>query len=220
MDLADMGEEILYASVGKIGELARAFEGQVARNPQEYWILQPNLVYSNVANGVPPFQIDDSVLARWLHNTKTQCPIILRHLLNFLRQYVCFDPNRNQPVPKEIVQPLLRSHAATYLLASQTTARMTIGAALAKLMKYAKVFASEGVGKHMAKFVDPVIYKYIAEEFCEAVNDLEQVRKQLQLSDECCSQVLQENSFLHAVTQPLHSIQRSASHKNFIRAIF
>src|SRR5262250_1501904 len=26
-------------------------------------------------------------------------------------------------------------------------------------------------------------------------------------------------SFLHAVTQPLHSMQRSASHRNFIRAI-
>jgi hypothetical protein len=119
-------------------------------------------VYPNVANGVPPFQIHDSVFTRWLQNTKTQCPVILRHSLNFSRQYVCFDPSRNQPVPKEIVQPLLRSHAATYLLASQTTARMTIGAALAKLMKYAEVIASDEVVEHMTKSVDSAIYMYVA----------------------------------------------------------
>jgi hypothetical protein len=72
---------------------------------------------------------------------------------------------------------------------------MTIGAALVKLMKYAKVFASEGVGKHMAKLVDPVMYKYIAEEFREAVSDLNQIQKSLHLGDECCHQVLQSDLF-------------------------
>ena len=66
-------------------------------------------------------------------------------------------------------------------------------------MKYAKVFASEKVGRSMVEFVDPVIYKYMAEEFCEAVSDLDQVRKQLQLENECCGQVLQGSSFLHAI---------------------
>jgi hypothetical protein len=162
MDLADLNEEILYAGVGKIGEMATAFAGQVAQNPQEYWVLQPDFVYQDVSNGGPPFQIQDSVFARWLQNTKTQCPVILRHILNFFRQWVYFDPSRSQPVSKEQLQPFLRNHAAIYLLASPTTARITIGAALAKLIKYAKVFASEGVGKHMVKFVDFVIYKYIA----------------------------------------------------------
>jgi hypothetical protein len=199
MDLAELSEEILYANVAKIGAMANAFEGQIAQNPQEYWVLQPNLVYQDVSNGGPPFQIQDSVFAIWLQNTKTQCPVILRHILNFFRQWVCFDPSRNQPVSKAQLQPLLRSHAATYLLASPTTARMTIGAALVKLMKYAKVFASEGVGKHMAKFVDPVIYKYIAEEFREAVNVLEQARELLHLGDQCCHQVLQGNLFQQTI---------------------
>jgi hypothetical protein len=153
MDLADLNEEILYAGVGKIGEMATAFEGQIAQNPQEYWVLQPDLVYQDVSNGGPPFQIQDSVFAIWLQNTKTQCPVILRHILNFFRQWVCFDPSRNQPVSKAQLQPLLRSHAATYLLASPTTARMTIGAALVKLMKYAKVFASEGVGTWRSSWI-------------------------------------------------------------------
>jgi hypothetical protein len=76
---------------------------------------------------------------------------------------------------------------------------MTIGAALAKLMKYAKVFASEGVGKHMVKFVGFVIYKYIAEEFREAVKVLEQARELLHLNDECCHQVVQGNMFQQTI---------------------
>jgi hypothetical protein len=213
MDLADLNEEILYAGVGKIGEMANAFEGQIVQNPQEYWVLQPDLVYQDVSNGGPPFQIQDSVFARWLQNTKTQCPVILRHILNFFRQWVCFDPNRNQPVPKDQLQPFLRNHAATYLLASPTTARMTIGAALAKLMKYAKVFASEGVGKHMVKFVDFVIYKYIAEELCEAVDDLNRMRKHLELEDEICSQVLQQTSLFQAVVNG-HGFETSCETNN------
>jgi len=71
-----------------------------------------NLVtYQNVANGGPPFQIDGSVLTQWLQCTRTQCPVILRHVLNFFQSWVCFDPNRSQPVSKEQLQPLLRSHA-------------------------------------------------------------------------------------------------------------
>jgi hypothetical protein len=77
---------------------------------------------------------------------------------------------------------------------------MTIGAALTKLMKYAKVFTSEKVGGGMVEFVDPVIYKYIADEFCEAVAEVDQTRKHLQLADECCEQVLQSDVFSHAVT--------------------
>jgi hypothetical protein len=72
---------------------------------------------------------------------------------------------------------------------------MTIGAALAKLMKYAKAFASEGVGRYMVKFVDPVIYKYIAEEFCTAAKVLEQARELLHLNHECCHQALQSELF-------------------------
>jgi hypothetical protein len=78
---------------------------------------------------------------------------------------------------------------------------MTIGAAMMKLMKYAKVFASEGVGKHMVKFVDPVIYRYIAEEFRQAVSDLDQIRKHLRMEDETCGQALQQTPFSQAVLQ-------------------
>jgi hypothetical protein len=113
MNLAGLNEEILYAGAAKIGAMASAFEGQVAQNPQEYWVLQPNLVYQNVPNGGPPFQIHDSVFTKWLQNTRTQCPVILRHVLNFFRQWVCFDPFRINQFQKiscnhfcEVTQPL------------------------------------------------------------------------------------------------------------------
>ena len=89
---------------------------------------------------------------------------------------------------------------------------MPIGDALAKLLKYAKAFASEGVGKHMMKFVDPMIYKYIAEEFCAAVKDLEGARELLHLNSECCHQVLQDELFQQAMRNwpgPVISIGRS-----------
>ena len=51
----------------------------------------------------------------------------------------------------------------------------------------------------MVEFVDPMIYKYIADEFYEAVSELDQVRRHLQLEDECCEQVLQESTFLRTI---------------------
>jgi hypothetical protein len=78
--------------------------------------------------------------------------------MNFFQQWVTFDWSRTQPVSKNRIQPLLRIRAVVYLTASPTTSRMTISAALTKLMKYAKVFGSEKVGIEMATFVDPVIH--------------------------------------------------------------
>ena len=153
-----MDEEFLFAGVAKIGAMAHTFRNLVACRPQEYFVLRPCATYSNVKNGRPPFQIKDGTFVEWLKVTKAQCPVILRHVLNFFRPWVSFDGNRNQPEPKSRLQPLLRGHAAVYLTASQVTARMTIGAALTKLMKYAKVFTSEKVGGGMVEFVDPVIY--------------------------------------------------------------
>jgi len=101
MELAGLDEEILFAGVAKIGTMANAFERQVKNNPQEYCVLQPCVTYQNVANGGPPFQIDGRVLTKWLQCTRTQCPVILRHVLNFFQSWVCFDPNRSQPVSKE-----------------------------------------------------------------------------------------------------------------------
>jgi hypothetical protein len=77
---------------------------------------------------------------------------------------------------------------------------MTIGAALTKLGKYAKVFGSEKVGGYMAAFVDRVILHYLAEEFREATAELDKLRDHLQLTDECCEQVLQSDMFSRAVT--------------------
>ena len=76
---------------------------------------------------------------------------------------------------------------------------MTIGAALTKLMKYAKVFGSEKVGGEMTAFVDPLIHKYLAEELREATAELDRVRSHLQLANECCEQVLQSEEFTRAV---------------------
>jgi hypothetical protein len=152
-----------------------------------------------VTNGGPPFQIDSQAFAEWLKVTKSHCPVILRHLMNFLQQWVIFDPSRTQPAPKTRIQPFLRIHAAAYLTASPTTARMTIGAALTKLMKYAKVFGSEKVGGEMTAFVDPLIHKYLAEELREATAELDRVRGHLQLANECCEQVLQSEEFTRAV---------------------
>jgi hypothetical protein len=51
----------------------------------------------------------------------------------------------------------------------------------------------------MVKFVDPVIYKYIAEEFCAAAKVLEQARELLHLNHECCHQALQSESFQRTI---------------------
>jgi hypothetical protein len=149
--LTNMDEEILFAGVAKIGTMANTFRSLVAGNSQEYFILRPCAIYPEVTNGGPSFQIDDRTLTEWLKVTKLQCPVILRHLLNFFRQWVTFDGNRTQLEPKSRIQPLLRGHAVVYLTASQTTARMTISAALTKLRKYAKVFGSEKVGGYVAR---------------------------------------------------------------------
>ena len=103
------------------------------------------------------------------------------------------------PVPKSHIQPLLRIHAAAYLTASPTTSETTISTALQNLVKYAKVFGSEEVTTEMVAFVDPVIHKYLAVELQEVTAQLENVRKQLRLADECCEHVLGRNDFVQAV---------------------
>ena len=67
----NMDEEILFASVAKIGAMANTFRNQVVCYPQDYFVLRPCVTYPNVANGGPPFQIDGETFAKWLQNTKT-----------------------------------------------------------------------------------------------------------------------------------------------------
>jgi hypothetical protein len=76
---------------------------------------------------------------------------------------------------------------------------MTISTASQKLLKYAKIFGSEEVTQEMVSFVDPVIYGYLANELQEVTVQLENVRKQLQLDDECCEHVLKRDDFVQAV---------------------
>jgi hypothetical protein len=76
---------------------------------------------------------------------------------------------------------------------------MPISAALGKLMKFAKAFASELVGRHLMKFMDHGICKHIADEFRDAVQILEQARELLHLDNECCHQVVESNVFQQTI---------------------
>ena len=145
--LSNVDEEILFASITKIDEMATNFRNLVTRQPRDYFVLRPCATYPSVTNGGPPFQIGGEVFDKWLMVTRTKCPLVLRHVMNFFRPWVGLDRTGDQPESKEVLQPRLRAHAAAYLTASQTTARMTISTAMIKLCKYAKVIASEKVGE-------------------------------------------------------------------------
>ena len=61
--LTNMDEEILFAGVAKISEMANTFRNLVACHPQEYFVLRPCATHPNVANGGPPFQINGETFA-------------------------------------------------------------------------------------------------------------------------------------------------------------
>jgi hypothetical protein len=76
---------------------------------------------------------------------------------------------------------------------------MPISAALGKLLKFAKAFASEQVGKHLMKFMDKGICKHIADEFRDAVQVLEHAGERLHLNNECCRQVVESEMFQQTI---------------------
>jgi hypothetical protein len=106
-----------------------------------------------VENDGPPFQIDGSIFANWSREIGTRCPVMLRHLMNFLQPRVEFHENRSRPIPKSEIQLNLRVHAAAFLTASPATSKMTIETALKKLLGYAKGFGSEAVLEQLKTFV-------------------------------------------------------------------
>ena len=130
--LSNVDEEILFTSVAKIGEMSATFKKLARDQPQDYFVLRPHAVHLNVTNGGPSFHFDDKTFDKWLVNTRSKCPLLLRHIMNFFRPLV--GSNRGgPPEPKEVLQPRLRAHAAAYLTASQVTAHMTINSAVTKL---------------------------------------------------------------------------------------
>jgi hypothetical protein len=178
--------------------MASAFRELGTQDPQRYFQVQHCATFDDVKNGGPPFQIDGNLFANWYEETMTRCPVMLRHLMSFLQSKVAYD-DRTSPIPKNPIQPYLRIHAAAFLTVSPATSRMTIATALQKLLKYAKIFGSEAVTNEMVSFVDPLIYKYLTNELQEVTVQLEDVRKQLQLADECCELVVKRNDFVQAV---------------------
>ena len=139
------------------------------------------------------------------------CPVMLRHLMSFLQPKVAYDKDRTSPVPKNQIQPYLRIHAAAFLTVSPATSQMTMSTALQKLLKYAKIFGSEAVTNEIVSFVDPLIYKYLTDELQEVTVQLEDVRKQLQLVDECCELVVKRNYFVQAVIGEKQTVRTTRS---------
>jgi hypothetical protein len=83
-------------------------------------------------------------------------------------------------------------------MASPATS-MTSEAALKRLMRYAKVFGSDPVLEQLTTFTDRVICQYLARELLEVSEQLEKVRQQLRLADECCEDVLNRPDFVQSV---------------------
>jgi hypothetical protein len=76
---------------------------------------------------------------------------------------------------------------------------MTIETALKRLLRYAKVFGSEAVLEQLKTFADQTICQYFARELLEVSKQLEKVRQQLKLADECCDDVLSRRDFVQTV---------------------
>jgi hypothetical protein len=192
-------ERILFADFSRIRKMAGDYRELVKQQPERYVQLRHCATFDDVKNGGPPFQIDGDLYATWYQETSTRCPVMLRYLMAFFQQRVAYNKDRTSPVPRSDIQPHLRNCAAAFLTASPAIAQMTISMALQKLLKYAKVLGSERVTEEIVAFVDPLIYKYVINELDEVTAQLEDVRKHLQLSDECCDLVLKRNDFAHEV---------------------
>jgi hypothetical protein len=138
------------------------------------------------------------MFAIWSNGAKAYCPIMLQHMMDFLQPRVEFNENRRQPMSKNELQPHLRLHISAFLTASPVTSKMVIEAALKRLMRYAKVFGSESMLEQLAIFADPVICQYLVRELQEVSEQLDKVRQQLRLADECCDDVLNRSDFIQS----------------------
>jgi hypothetical protein len=159
----------------------------------QYFQLQLGALWDNVRNGGPPFILHRDCFVSWIQGAKGYCPLLLYAVIEIIQPHA--DPHRREPISKKELHSHLRVHMAAMLSASPETSRMTVEAGFGRLHGNAKTFAQDSVLDDLESFVDRSICKYLADELMRVSEQLEQVRGQQRLANECCEDVLSREDY-------------------------